>query len=84
MPEDVRLAFRFAHSVLAHDPQADALRVQIVQRWGEKGLISLGFAITAARIFPTLKYALGHGQSCSRVKLDGATVSVDRQPQVAC
>jgi hypothetical protein len=82
MPEEVLLAFRFAHAVLAHDPQAEPLREQIVARWGEKGLMSLGFAITMARFFPTLKYALGHGQACSRVKVGGSHMAVN-QPQVA-
>jgi len=84
MSEDVLLAYRFAHAVLAHDPQADPLRERIVEKWGRKGLISLGFAITMARFFPTLKYAMGHGQACTRVKVGGTPVAVNRQePQVA-
>jgi hypothetical protein len=80
MPDDVLLAFRFAHAVLERDPQANALREQVVQRWGQKGLISLAFAITMARFFPTLKYAMGHGQACSLVKVGGAAVTVGQHP----
>ncbi len=84
MSEEVLLAYRFAHAVLAHDPEANPLRERIVAKWGEKGLISLGFAITMARFFPTLKYAMGHGQACSRIKVGGTPVAVNRQePQVA-
>ena len=81
-PDDVLLAFRFAHSVPEHDPQGNVLREQVVQRWGKKGLISLGFAITMARFFPTLKYAMGHSQACSRVQMGGAAVTVGQHPLI--
>jgi hypothetical protein len=79
MPPDVALAFRFAQAVLAHDPAADDLRAQILERWSPRALVSLAFAITAARIYPTMKYALGHGRACMRVSVGGATVPVLRQ-----
>src|SRR5262249_20831275 len=63
MPDDAALAVRFTRATLGHAPEADPLREEVVRRWGKRGLISLGFAITASRIFPTLKYALGHGQA---------------------
>jgi hypothetical protein len=78
MPEGVALAFRFAQAALAHDPEADALREQVVARWGRKGLISLAFAITGSRLFPTLKYALGHGRACTRVTVGGTAAPVAR------
>jgi hypothetical protein len=78
-PPDVALAFRFAQAVLAHDPAADDLRAQILDRWGARALISLAFAITAARMYPTMKYALGHGRACQRVSVGGAVVPVLRQ-----
>ena len=82
MPEDVLLAYRFANAVLRHDPDADALREQVVAKWGKKGLISLGFALTMARFFPTLKYALGHGRSCVRVKVGNEEVQVHEHVRV--
>jgi hypothetical protein len=42
-----------------------------VKRWGQRALVSLAFAITAARIDPTVKYALGHGKACMRVVVGG-------------
>jgi hypothetical protein len=68
----------FARATLARSEAADPLREQILRRFGERGLVSLAFALTAARIFPTLKYALGHGQSCQRVQVQGELVSVVR------
>lgn len=79
MPPDVALAFCFTQAVLAHDPAADDLRAQILDRWGSRAVVSLAFAITAARMYPTMKYALGHGRTCQRVSVGGATVPVLRQ-----
>jgi hypothetical protein len=76
MNPDVLLSVRFARAVLTRDEQADALREQVSARWGKRGLVSLGFALVAARIFPTLKYALGHGRACSRVVVAGTPLAV--------
>jgi len=77
MPPDVALAWRFTRATLAHDPAADEDREVIVRRWGRLGLISLAFAITAGRIYPTVKYALGHGKACMRVVVAGTPVALD-------
>ena len=76
MPDEAVLAYRFAKASLARDAAADELRIEIVKRWGQQGLISLAFALASARIFPTVKYALGHGQACSRVTVAGSPVPV--------
>ena len=55
------------------------LREQVVARWGKTGLVSLGFALTSARLFPTLKYALGHGRACTRVTVGGKGVVLPRE-----
>jgi len=78
MPFDVALAVRFAETTLNHAPEADDLREEVVRRWGKRALVSLAFAITAARIYPTLKYAMGHGRSCTRVTIGGETRPVLR------
>ena len=67
MPPDVALVWKFTHATLAHDLAADEYREAIVTRWGRRALISLAFAITAARLYPTVKYALGHGKPCMRI-----------------
>ena len=82
MPPDVALVWRFTRATLAHDPAADEYREAIVQRWGRRALISLAFAITASRIYPTVKYALGHGKACMRVVVAGTPVLLDHgQPR---
>ena len=75
LPEPVRLGVRFARAVAAHDVAADELRDQIVERWGPRALVSLAFAITAARIYPTVKYALGHGKACQRILVAGEAIA---------
>jgi len=37
----------------------------------------VAFAITAARIYPTVKYALGHGKACMRIVVDGTPMAFD-------
>lgn len=77
MPPDVALAWRFTRATLAHDAAADDYREVIVERWGRRALVSLAFAITAARIYPTVKYALGHGKACMRVVVGDTPVMFD-------
>ena len=77
MPPDVALVWRFTRATLAYDAAADEYREAIVERWGRLGLISLAFAITASRIYPTVKYALGHGKACMRVVVGGTPVLFD-------
>lgn len=78
MSDEVRLGVAFARACLAHDPAADDLREQVVGRWGPRGLVSLAFALTGARLFPTVKYALGHGRACQRIVVAGRPVPVAR------
>src|SRR5262245_11643706 len=77
MPADVALVWNFTRATLAHDTTADEYRDVIVNRWGRRALVSLAFAITAARIYPTVKYALGHGKACMRVVVGGTPLALD-------
>ncbi len=71
MPEEVALAVRFTEATLRHAPEADDLREEVLRRWGKRGLISLAFSMLSARVYPTLKYALGHGRVCTRLVIGG-------------
>lgn len=75
MGEDVALAARFTRAVLAHDLAADDLRQQIAARWGQRAVVTLAMAITSARLYPTMKYALGYGQACVRLRVAGVETS---------
>jgi hypothetical protein len=76
MPDAAALAWRFTKAVLAHDAAADDYRAVIAERWGPRAVISLSFAITTARMYPTVKYAMGHGKACTRVVVGGTPVDM--------
>lgn len=78
LPTDMALVVQFTERVLAHDPQADTLRDNILALWGSKGLITLSFAISAYRVYPALKYSLGYGRACSRIQLNDLSVVPQR------
>lgn len=76
MGEIAALVWRFARASLARDMEAcDPERDEIVRRWGEKGLVAISLSLTAARMYPTLKYALGYGKSCSKVVVAGEDIA---------
>ena len=79
MPYEVALAARFTEATLRRAPEADDLREEVVRQFGKRGLLSLSFAMLSARMFPTLKYALGHGQACTRLTIGEQTRPVLRK-----
>ena len=84
MGPDAALAYRFAQASLARDMErGDPLRDEIVRRWGDKALVAIALGLTTARMYPTLKYALGHGKACSRVVVAGAPAPVHRMEPLA-
>ena len=76
MPFEVALAVRFTEATLRHAPQADDLRDEVIRQWGKRGLLSLSFVMLAARMYPTLKYALGYGKACTRLTIGGVVQPV--------
>ena len=77
MGQEASLAWRFAKASLARDlERSDALRDDLLERWGPKGLAAIALAIASARVYPTVKYAMGHGKTCSRVQVGGEAVAV--------
>jgi len=84
MGESAALAWRFARASLARDMEAcDPLRDAIMRRWGLGGLVDISMALTTARMYPTLKYALGHGKSCSKVTVAGEDAPLRRDFELA-
>ncbi len=76
MGPDAALAWRFSRASLARDMEAaDPLREEIARRWGDKALASLALGLAAARVYPTVKYALGYGKACSKVQVGGEAVA---------
>ena len=74
-PEPARLGIDLARGTLRRDGSGDAAREEIVRRWGRRGLAAIAYGIVSAQAFPTLKYALGHGRACIRVRVAGFDVA---------
>jgi hypothetical protein len=75
MSDDLALGARFARAVLGREPAADEYREEISRRWGPRAVVALAYAVMAAQLYPTLKYALGHGKACARVVVDGEAIA---------
>lgn len=76
LPERTRAAYDLAKAVVARDGSGDDARSQILQRYGYRALMSLAYGMVAAAAYPTIKYAIGHGHSCVRVRVGGEDVPV--------
>lgn len=84
MGETARLGYDFATASLERDMMAaDPLRDEIVRRFGEKALAAVALRIMTARMYPTLKYALGYGKTCSKVTVAGESAPFARPELVA-
>lgn len=83
MPPHVALAWRFTRATLDHDPRADEYREEIARLWGPRAVVTLAFAIVTSRMYPTVKYAMGHGKACTRIVVDGAPIPIDPPPLAA-
>jgi hypothetical protein len=80
MSPDAALGFAFAKAVLHRDlAESDRLRGEVESRWGKRAVVSLALVIAATRVFPAVKYGLGHGRACSRVRVAGTDVSVVKE-----
>jgi len=75
LPAEARLGAELARATIARDVgAANAVREEIVGRWGHRALAPLAYAIVAARAYPILKYALGYGHACERLSVGGREV----------
>lgn len=74
MGEIAALGYDFARAVLdRNQADADEIRTEVTRLWGARAVTSLALAVTTARMYPTLKYGLGHGRSCSKVTVAGVS-----------
>lgn len=60
----VGLGFLFAQAAIKGTPEVNALRAQIVARYGENTAVAVSYAAACGRIYPVLKRAMGHNDSC--------------------
>lgn len=72
---DAALAFRYAIAVATNGDTLELVE-KVRSRFGERGLIALCFAVTSARVYPTVKRGLGHGAACARIIAGDETIAV--------
>jgi len=74
LPEGVRIVVRFCLASLERTAQADELREQLVAYYSPRALASVAVVMAASRLYPTVKYALGHGAACALLDVGGKRV----------
>src|SRR5690606_23578606 len=77
MDERTRTVFEFAQAICTRDIRSEELRARIETWWGKAATVELALIIASARVFPTVKRTLGHGQACLRVTIGNETVRAD-------
>src|SRR5262245_18240956 len=82
MSADAALGVRLAEATLAHESTED-LRAEVLRRYGQKGLVSLAYAIAVPRIYPTIKRVLGHAHTCERVTVCDEVIAAARATEKA-
>lgn len=75
---EAAFGFRYGMAVATNADTTLSLVDQARKRYGERGLVSLSFSVTTARMFPTLKRGLGHGALCAKVIVKDETIAVKR------
>lgn len=70
LPESLQDVYHFAVAVVTASGDDEVYRERLRKVFGEEALVELALAIATCRVFPTLKRALGHAQSCSAVKVE--------------
>jgi hypothetical protein len=72
------LGYRYGIAVATNTQNIHTLVEEVRVCFGERGLVSLAFAVTSARMFPTLKRALGHGAACAKIVVCDQSIAVTR------
>src|SRR5690606_10595931 len=70
LPPLLQMVRAFSNAVLQGSADVDELRLQLLTELGEAVMAELALAIAAPQIFPAVKRALGHYQSCALTPLE--------------
>jgi hypothetical protein len=76
--EDAALGYYYGMAVATNADTALSLVERVRLRFGAKGLLSLAFAVTSLRMYPTLKRGLGQGATCTTIVVSDANIAVKR------
>lgn len=75
---DAAFGYRYGIAVATNADATHSFVEQARKRYGDRGLVSLAFSVTTARMFPTLKRGLGHGAVCAKVVVHNESIAVKR------
>ena len=66
---DIGLGHDFARAIIAGTPNAEGLAQEITRLYGRQALVAASFAAASTRFYPVFKRGLGHGATCTRVRI---------------
>lgn len=72
LPPELCEVQRFALAVVHRDPDLDVARQALTSTYGEAAVLELASAVASARVFPTVKRALGLSGTCDMIRFDPA------------
>ncbi|MEM8600514.1 MAG: carboxymuconolactone decarboxylase family protein [Bacteroidota bacterium] len=64
------LALQFGEAVAARTPEAEDLRVRLVEAVGDEAAVEIALAVAMAQIYPILKRGLGQTVACALVTVE--------------
>jgi len=62
--------YRFVKCVVEANPDDDAERKKVRDRWGDQGLVELSLAVASSQFYPLVKRTLGYAKSCALVQIE--------------
>jgi hypothetical protein len=80
---EAQLGFDYGRALLLATDDLDALREQIIAKWGHEALLALSLRAMTTRNFPALKRAMGHAKTCQRVRVGGDEIAVNAELKAA-
>ena len=69
LPDNLKLVRRYALCVSNHEAVDPELLIALREEYSEKTLAELALILASAPVYPTLKQAFGHAQSCDLTPL---------------
>ncbi|GIV60772.1 hypothetical protein GQ464_011350 [Rhodocaloribacter litoris] len=82
LPTVLAEPFAFARAVIHRDDAPDPHRERLRSRYGNEGLIELGYALAAGGVYPVIKRALGYDTACRLPDLNLEGTAPARNGQV--
>ncbi|MEL6613912.1 MAG: carboxymuconolactone decarboxylase family protein [Bacteroidota bacterium] len=64
------LALQFGEAVAARSPNAEDLRVRLVEAVGDEAAVEIALAVAMVQVYPILKRGLGQTMACSLVTVE--------------